>query len=593
LIVAVEMGIRILSDEVAALIAAGEVVERPASVVKELIENSLDAGAGNVSISAVGGGKRLIRVVDDGEGVPADEVELAFMRHSTSKLATAEDLTRIETLGFRGEALASIAAVSRLTMVTRWRAEEVGTRLRLEAGRVEARDMIGAPTGTVVTVENLFFNTPARLKFLKSDTTERHHIDALVTRYAMAYPGVRFALEQDGREVFRSSGNGSLYDVLVDVLGVDDASAMLEVEGSGSLRSDLPEVWVGGFTSAPHLNRSNRGQITLFVNGRWVQDSQLSYAVIQAYHTLLPSGRYPVAVVLVEVAPEEVDVNVHPAKAEVRFRHREAVFGAVQRAVRRALVDQAPAPSLGSGVVWGSPEWAARRERLTQATRTLMGQSGLDLPDASPGRPSQQRQPADQQEGGEARLPMLRVVGQVGTTYIVAEGPEGLYLIDQHAAHERILYEQFMAARSQPIARQELLEAQVVRLPPEQMALLEESLDDLQAVGFAVEVFGNDSVLVRAVPALVAEADPAEALRAALDDTECGKMPAESTAEARLIARVCKQAAIKAGQTLSYQEMQTMLRQLEACESPTTCPHGRPTMLHLSAAQLAREFGRV
>jgi DNA mismatch repair protein MutL len=598
------MTIRILPPDVAARIAAGEVVERPASVVKELVENALDAGASHISVELLEGGKRLIRVADDGAGIPSDEVELAFHRHATSKLRSVEDLDRIATLGFRGEALASIAAVGRVTLLTRAANETMGTRLHLEGGEIVGQEVVGAPRGTLVTVENLFYNVPARLKFLKTETTERRHVSAFVSRYAMAYPEIRFTLLQGGKEALRTPGSGSLLDVLVEVYGAEAAGQMLEIQPvvEEPVRDDLPPIGVDGYVGAPDLNRSNRSQITIFVNGRWIQDSSLTYAVVQAYHTMLMTGRYPVAVVMIAIPPEEVDVNVHPAKAEVRFRRPDAVFSAVQRAVRRTLVDQAPPPTAREGVFWGSPEWAARRDRLAQVTSARMHQLGLGMEMEEAGRHASQRLPEETGQAAEEaapstrkrNLPMLRIVGQAGASYLVAEGPEGLYLIDQHAAHERILYEQFMAERTgEAVASQELLEPVMVELLPEQMALIEENLEVLHAVGFAVEEFGRNTIRLRAVPALVAQSDPVEALLAALGEIECGEMPTESTAEEKLIGRVCKQAAIKAGQVLSYAEMEALVRELEACQSPQTCPHGRPTMIHISAEQLAREFGRL
>jgi DNA mismatch repair protein MutL len=546
-------------------------------------------------VAQVGGGKRLIRVADNGDGIPGDQVELAFERHSTSKLAVIEDLDTLGTLGFRGEALSAIAAVSRITMVTRARGEQAGTRLRVEGGQFVDREVVGAPQGTVVTVENLFYNVPARLKFLKTDATERRHVDDLVTRYAMAYPGVRFSVEQDGREVFHTTGGGDLREVLVSALGLSDADQMLELTETPAPRDDLSPIQVTGYAGVPGLHRSNRSNITLFVNGRWVQDSRLSYAVIQAYQTLLPTGRFPVAVVMLELPPTEVDVNVHPTKAEVRFRRADAAFSAVQRAVRRALVDQSPVQKVTISPTWGSPEWAARRERLTQVTSARMGQLDMPLPEAEPGRRRSQIGPEGEaaQQRPTRNLPMLRVVGQVGAMYVVAEGPGGLYLIDQHAAHERVLYEEFMAKRTDEPLSQNLLEAVNVELSPPEMALLEENWDALLGTGFAIEHVGGATFRIRAVPGILASGDPGDALRGVLSDIECGEMPAEAPAIARLIARVCKRAAIKGGQILSFEEMQALIRQLERCEAPRTCPHGRPTMLHITGEQLAKEFGRL
>ncbi|HMD87997.1 MAG TPA: DNA mismatch repair endonuclease MutL, partial [Anaerolineaceae bacterium] len=334
------MTIHVLPDEVASQIAAGEVIERPASVVKELLENALDAHARQITIRIEKAGRGLIEVADDGDGIPADELVLAVGRHATSKLRTAEDLFHITTLGFRGEALASIASVARLTLTTRQPLAEVGARLQGEAGRMGKPEQIGVPAGTVVRVEDLFFNVPARLKFLKQDATERQQIDALVTRYAMAYPDVRMQLSHDGRSVIQTSGNGKKREVLANLYGVDIARQMLEIDFEEEM------LRVTGFSSPVALTRSNRRELTFFVNGRWVQEIALNTALLQAYHTLLMVGRYPMAVIFIEIEPEEVDVNVHPAKAEVRFRQQDKVFSAVQRAVRRALLAYSPVPQL-------------------------------------------------------------------------------------------------------------------------------------------------------------------------------------------------------------------------------------------------------
>jgi len=584
------MPIRVLSDEVASQIAAGEVVERPSSVVKELVENSIDAGARDVQVETRAGGKRFIRVTDDGCGVPAAEAALAFHRHSTSKLTAASDLARITTLGFRGEALASIAAVSRVTFVTRSADEPVGTLLRLEGSQVTTHQESGRPPGTAVVVEDLFFNVPARRKFLRSERTERSHIDAWLTRYAMAYPALRFALSHDGRAVFQSPGNGRLRDVLVAVYGLEIGAAFLEITPGDALSAS--SIHVTGFVSPPSLHRANRGYITLFVNGRWVQDGRLTYAVIQAYHTLLPTKRYPLAVVMVHLPPEEVDVNVHPAKSEVRFQDGDVVFRAVQRAVRHTLLERSPVPAARPAAAWpvsASPADQERRERA-RLLRPQSASEQLRFEEKPPevGAP----------DGGvlvpaAQRLPPLRVVGQVGVTYIVAEGPQGMYLIDQHAAHERVLFERLLAERARAgAASQALLEPQPVELSPEAAGLIEEHLEVLAGLGFQMEPFGGTTMLVRALPALVAEANPREVLEDVAAALLTGDAPLASPVEETVARHVCKQAAIKAGQVMAHAEMEELIRALEQCTSPRTCPHGRPTMIHLSVDQLAREFGR-
>lgn len=596
------MPIRLLPPEVADKIAAGEVVERPASVVKELVENAVDAGATTIRVEIREGGIRLVRVVDDGVGIPAAEVPLAVQRHATSKIASAQDLMAIRTLGFRGEALASIASVSHLTLVTRARDEEVGTRLRVEGGRVTLQERTGAPPGTMVTVEHLFFNIPARRKFLKRPATESGHVHRVVTRYALAYPQLRITLVNDGRLVFQSTGSGQLLDVLVSVLGQEVARQMVAV---GVVDPPWPEpgpepvVW--GYVGEPRLHRANRQHITLFLNRRWIQDSQLAHAVVQAYHTLLPAGRYPVAIVHIALDPHLVDVNVHPTKAEVRLRDPRAVFSAVQKGVRKAVVAVAPAREVTPGVAWTQPPgWAERRRSLVELGQPA--RASLDLrveraPAPLPAPSEAETSPAfavASRPDAARPLPLLRVVGQVGGAYIVAEGPDGLYLIDQHAAHERVLYERLMAERLDrgEVARQQLLEPVPVDVGSDLAGLLAEHLEVLTAVGFEVEPFGGDTYLVRAVPAVLSGQEPGVAVEEVLRGLGEDRDLTADAVEARLVALICKRAALKAGQVLSQEEMQELVEQLEACQTPHTCPHGRPTMIYITAADLAKRFGR-
>ena len=579
------MPIRLLPPEVAGKIAAGEVVERPASVVKELIENSVDAGATDIRIEIGEGGRRLLRVADNGCGIPAAEAALAFARHATSKLAQVDDLDRITTLGFRGEALASIAAVSQVTLLTRPREQPVGQFLRVEDGSITRQEGRGCPAGTVATVEHLFHNVPARLKFLRHPQTEAGHIHTVVTHYAMAFPDIRFNLTADGRQTFQSTGNGQLYDVLIAVYGLDVTEQMLELKGTDEPEPAIPSVF--GFVGTPSLHRASREYITFFVNRRWIQDRSLVHAVAQAYHTLLPIGRHPVAIVLLQMDPGEVDVNVHPTKREVKFRNGQQVFGAVQRAVRRALVEHAPVPAMAlTPRTWPAPDWE-RRQALLAAGKDELSSSQLAM---------ELYRTADLEEPqpvGPVRLPLLRVVGQVGQTYIVAEGPQGLYLIDQHAAHERVLYEQVMAEHiHQAVAMQTLLEPLPLDLDPLLAGILAENLATINQVGFAIEPFGGTSYLLRAVPSVLVVPDVRSALVDILEMLRQGQDLLAGQAEERLIAAVCKRAAIKAGQTLSQEEMQELVRQLEQCAAPRTCPHGRPTVLHFSVEQLEREFGR-
>lgn len=583
------MPIRLLSEDVASQIAAGEVVERPASVVKELIENSLDAGAKSIQVGIADAGRRSIEVADDGVGIPRNELALAVARHATSKLSLADDLSHIRTLGFRGEALASIASVSRFTLTSRTGDSAEGAQLWAEAGTSPRMQASGGAVGTTVRVEDLFANVPARLKFLKSDATERRAIDQLITRYALAYPAVRFKLVQDGSVSLQTTGDGDRRAMLAALYGVDVASQLLEIAAADT-GADLT-----GFVSPTSLTRSNRREITFFVNGRWVHDAALVTAAIQAYHTLVMVGRYPMAVLFLDLDPADVDVNVHPAKAEVRFRSGDRVFSFVQRAIKRGLLSYSPVPSIASrGWIPVDP-----RQTAIDPAWTLGHQSGTvgawSVPATGPNAIDQvaSSEPATTPLPPAGHIPLLRLIGQIGLAYLVAEGPDGLYLIDQHAAHERVLFEKLMQQHDgKNIASQSLLAPVTVTLPGSSSQLLAGQLAVLRHLGFAVEEFGPNTFQVREMPILFGNTDPAAALRALVEDFEEDETPLQSEMEARIAARVCKRMAVRAGMALSGAEQRTLLADLEQCTSPRTCPHGRPTMIHLSVDMLEQRFGR-
>jgi DNA mismatch repair protein MutL len=458
----------------------------------------------------------------------------------------------------------------------------MGMRLRIEGGKAGTLQPVGAPAGTVARVEDLFFNVPARKKFLKTDRTERRQIDTLVTQYALAYPQVRFQLRQENRQSLQTSGNGNRREVLANLYGVEIARQMIEV------LSQDDDLQVTGFISPITLTRSNRREINFFVNGRPIQDAALVTAVIQAYHTLLMVGRYPLAVLFLQLPAPMVDVNVHPAKAEVRFRDRDLVFRGVGRATRRALLAHTPVPAVNQfehPMRW-SPQWGGQ-ERIPDPAWTMAGEA-RQQPEAQ----GDEQRPSGQPSLPEVSVPLLRLVGQVATAYLVAEGPDGLYLIDQHAAHERVLFEQMMDRNESAIASQRLLEPVTVDLSPASARLLEEQIPIIQKYGFQVEPFGPGSFVVRSIPGLLTGMDPAAALRVLIEDFEEDESPLAKAVEERIIARVCKRAAVKAGQVLSPSEQAALLRDLETCRSPRTCPHGRPTMIHLSVDLLERQFGR-
>ncbi len=457
------------------------------------------------------------------------------------------------------------------------------------SGKVEK---VGAPVGTVLRVENLFYNVPARLKFLKTDVTERRAIDSLVTRYALAYPNVRFKVTDGKQATLQTAGDGDRRSILAALYGVDVAKQMLEVM---AVEEGLS---LTGFISPTSLTRSNRKEITFFVNGRWVQEFSLTTALLQAYHTLLMVGRYPLTALFLDIDPEDVDVNVHPTKAEVRFRSQDKIFSFVQRSARKALLAYTPVASV-SPQMWGSrSEQSERREvGIDWSIAHDSVDSGQNaesrMLNADDVQSSIDNQKSEIESPSFAPVPLLRLIGQIGSTYIVAEGPDGLYLVDQHAAHERVLFEKLMAQHDRKsIPSQSLLAPEVVTLPPQSAKALMSQLPFLNHFGFEVEEFGTNTFQVRAMPALFAGGDPSFALRALVEDFEEDETPLQAEVEAKLAARVCKRLAVKGGQTLTTEEQRALLNDLEACASPRTCPHGRPTMIHLSVDALERQFGR-
>ncbi|HSM71712.1 MAG TPA: DNA mismatch repair endonuclease MutL [Anaerolineales bacterium] len=592
------MSIRLLSPEVSSQIAAGEVVERPASVVKELLENSLDAGANSISILIEDAGKKLIEVADDGVGIPSAELELAAARHATSKLVQSDDLFSIATLGFRGEALASIGSVSRMTITSRVKEEQEGASLQVEGGIAGKPTKVGTTVGTTVRVENLFYNVPARLKFLKKDVTERRTIDTLVTRYALAYPDKRFKLTEGNKISLQTSGDGDRRAILASLYGVDVARQMLKV------MAEEEGYRLTGFISPTSITRSNRKEITFFINGRWVQEIALSTALLQAYRTMLMVGRYPMSALFLEIDPKEVDVNVHPAKAEVRFKSQDKIFSFVQRSTRKALLAYSPVPNVAPSL-WGTTRTVPAESNSSVGLDWAIGHD--EAIDHGPStrddgkRVNGQSSMVESDQRSFERIPLMRLIGQIGATYLVAEGPDGLYLVDQHAAHERVLFEKLMALRQaqdgaqremEKIPSQALLNPETLTLPPQAAKLLAEQLSVLNRFGFDVNEFGPNTFQVRAMPTLFSGGDASAALRALVEDFEEDETPLQDEIEAKLAARVCKRMAVKAGQVLSNDEQRALLTDLEACDSPRTCPHGRPTMIHLSVDMLERQFGR-
>jgi DNA mismatch repair protein MutL len=568
------MEIKILDTRVIAQIAAGEVVERPSSITKELVENALDAGSSQITVEIKGGGISFIRVTDNGCGIPAKEAELAFERHATSKIGDVQDLQHLTTLGFRGEALPSIAAVAQVQFLTCARSETAGTYLSLDNGKVVQHELQARSAGTTVTVQNLFRRIPARLKFLKSQSTETGHIAELVSQYALAYPEIKFSLLVDGKTTLRTPGSGKLSDCVTAVYGVEVSQNMLEVQQQDVTTGDeRTSVAVSGLVSTPRISRSTRDYISFFVNRRWINNRMLNFAVEEAYHGLLMQGKHPIAVINMALPPELIDVNVHPAKTEIKFQDERAVFSAVQKSVRQVLVRSSPVPQIEENTAhFNIPQTPFSIPRMPAGV--VKPAAEVTKPDSSAPTPM-------------ISLPLLRVLGQLSSTYIVAEGPEALFLIDQHAAHERILFEKLnQQLMTRKIEVQGLLKPEPFEVEPRQIGLLKTHLKDLVDFGFDIELFGERTFLVRSLPALLKERDWAGLLRELLEN------PAVNWSENLAISLACH-SAIRAGQILNDAEMRELIVQLEQTALPHSCPHGRPTLVQMTIKQLEKEFGRI
>jgi DNA mismatch repair protein MutL len=576
------MTLRLLDERTIGKIAAGEVVERPVSVVKELVENAIDAGASRVRVAVKGGGIELIEVVDDGRGMSTTDLPLAVQRHATSKLAAFEDLDSLSTLGFRGEALPSIGAVSDLAIRSRVPEATHASLLRVSYGDVAAAVAVGAAAGTAVTVRDLFANVPARRKFLRQPGTETGYIQRAVAAYAAVYSEIAFELTIDGRRAFVTDGSGDTIAAATAAFGAEVGRAAILLEPPEESAA-VPGTSVEGWISSPELSRSHRQGIVIFVNGRWVQNRALGFALEEAYHSLLLVGRHPLAAVHLRLDPSAVDVNVHPTKAEVKFVDERAACRAVQRTVHAALARRphAEIPYIRFEPISTSP---AARQRPMPFTPPRFTPADSTATAATP-------EPNGSGDAHPSGVPLLRVLGQISSSFIIAEGPDGMYLIDQHAAHERVLYERILGQmRERSVDRQSLLDPLVVDLAPQEMAAFERSHQELHDIGFEIERWDGGAVAVRAVPALVKGVDVAERLRLILRELAEGGQ-GESWLDAVAVSTACH-TSIRAGQTLSIPEMRELVAALERSSQPRACGHGRPTMLHLSGSDLEKQFQR-
>ena len=651
--------IRILPEAVANRIAAGEVVERPASVVKELLENALDAGAKTIRIEVESGGKRMIRVIDDGHGMIHDDALLAFERHATSKLRTSDDLVSISTLGFRGEALPSIASVSRLLLETRDESESEGTRIEFAGGKLLGVKPAGLPPGTTLSVADLFYCIPARRKFLKSDSTELGHIASLVTHYALANPARQFVLKTPTQVIVDCPPVEKLSDRVYQLFGRQSLDELVELPASSApFRAAITEpslesgeeaalLTVTGFASRPEVQRPNRNGIYVFVNRRLVRDRLILHAIHEAYRNILPHSVFPAVLLFLEMPYDEVDVNVHPAKVEVRFRHPQFVHDFVRDSIRQALTKVRPIASFAAaassssdgslsgpppamipplGMPIGEMSTGSGSENFSApAAGSDGGYGAFDLT-AAPLPPQEQRfafesgstfgSPATPRvypvmdwpgshtgsyADAPATLPRpdeitdLKPLGQVSSSFIVAVNAQGLWIIDQHVAHERILFEQHLAARrAGKVESQRMLMPLMAELSPRQLAVFEKIVEELAANGFESSLMGPRTVAIQAVPAGVATSDAEQLLTEILDglDRENAAISID-TLQAKIAASTACHAAIKVNMPLDQAKMDWLLAELARTDAPMSCPHGRPVVLRYSIKEIERAFHRI
>ena len=570
--------IRVLPETIANKIAAGEVIERPASIVKELVENALDAGARSVDISIQHGGKSLIRVSDDGCGMDRQDAKLAFQRHATSKIIALEDLEQIASFGFRGEALPSIAAVSRTRLITRPAKEAVGTEVVMEGGNLLGCQDHACRPGTIVEVRDLFFNTPARRKFLKSDSTELGHIQELVTRLALPALQVQFTLKSDGKTVLDLPPVDRLLPRAAAVLGEETGQWLLELE------AEAEGIRLSGLVGKPSQTKANRSGQSFFVNRRWVKSLPVSYALQAGYHGLIMHGRYPVAVLFLELDLKRVDVNVHPTKQEVKISDEQQVTGLVQRAVKKLLGSgEDLAPRLKPGKL-------PAMEQKPYLLKTSPGEGPVRQPAQIPTAVFDRPLPL------KDTLRVTKVLGQIHNTFIVAETEEGLMVLDQHAAHERVMFEALLKnLQSGQAERQTLLLEEVLELHPKQRELFTQSLPMLSRVGFDIDEFGEKSFVIRSVPAVFGEINPVPLLRTFLEEREDGKSRTALDDQKEAIAALCacKRQSVKARDPLEPLAIRKLLERLAQCENPFTCPHGRPVFFTQKFSDLERQFKRI
>tara|TARA_Y100000817_G_scaffold133130_2_gene104204 strand:+ start:550 stop:2283 length:1734 start_codon:yes stop_codon:yes gene_type:complete len=576
------MRIEVLDPKISSLIAAGEVIERPVSVIKELIENSIDSGATRINIETVSGGLDKIKISDNGSGINSEDSPLVFERFATSKVRNKDDLMQISTLGFRGEALFSIAAVSEIEMITKTISDKLATQIFVDQGKINSISYTASVVGTMICVSNLFKNFPARKKFMKTPRSEAGKITSLVQQFILSHPGISFELIQNNSKKFFSVGNGDLRDAVSSVYGDETSSEMLEI-----ISDPNQEIKITGLIGSVFQHRQNRNGISLYINGRMVQNRSLSFSLEQAYHDHIPNKKFPIGVINIQVPFDEIDVNIHPAKTEVRLINENQIFSLLQRSVRKtlnsdSLVKRVPVfqnnTSLSTQNSDPSEFWPIPKSNDNNLNYFENISSTNDL------------------RGSESSLKeildSLLVIGQISLTYIVCEGNNGLYLVDQHAAHERILFESILSRNlNEDVEIQRFLDPFVLEVDDFQREFLEENLESITSLGYLVEEFGTNSMILRGVPKIISTKDPVDSFVELINNDSRKFMNMPSSFE-KIVATIACHGSVRAGDKLAITQMQDLIDQLKFAENSNNCPHGRPTVLNFDTKTIETYFGR-